>query len=603
MTKNSNILLIGAALLMLAGCTVDELAGSKDGQIPVRLSVSQEATVTRAADGLYTNTTGFDGTESVEVFVNSSEKHATFTVGTPDGTHKSDLTGTLYYPTTGDANLYAVYPATAATTGSHTVKYDQTTPANYKASDLMYAKTTVAQEDKDDEQNLEFGHQLVKLKVVIAKAADVSQVTQVMMKNVKRQVSVTPGASSMTLGTPATATGVEATGGDNILVSSGESSSTSAQTYTYAVVFPAQEWDDADFITVTADSKTATYKLTKNNFVAGSEYTLTLNINALALDNTVTIGNWTGPSGSCTVQPTILGDIKMNPLWYCSKWYVAEDKTSFDKTASTSQGYLWNWNHVTEYFGEGNGVSRNGYNSPRTAGAIQIEGVDWHLPSQQELVSIVPEFNSTKTVLNQNDNLLYLINDPYTIIIEPACVFGYNANTKSPHSYKSFWSNKSTTERYAIRFLNTNYCSVWRYQILDWNTANARLVISAKLIPSLSDDNTTANIAALTSYLDDIITQTENGTFDWTDNEGTYTISRTFYAAGYGRYDGGLTGEGPASATSKNSWMGMYSSTATSATMAAYMAVRLYLDGANTGVGLPSHNYEYGCVVRLFRDN
>ena len=71
---------------MLAGCTVDELAGSKDGQIPVRLSVSQEATVTRAADGLYTNMTGFDGTESVEVFVNSSEKHATFTVGTPDGT-------------------------------------------------------------------------------------------------------------------------------------------------------------------------------------------------------------------------------------------------------------------------------------------------------------------------------------------------------------------------------------------------------------------------------------------------------------------------------------------------------------------------------------
>lgn len=286
---------------MLAGCTVDELAGSKDGQIPVRLSVSQEATVTRAADGLYTNMTGFDGGEQVEVYVNSSDKHAAFTVGAPDGDKKSELTGTLYYPTTGDANLYAVYPA--ASTESHTVKYDQTTPANYKASDLMYASKAVTQANKTSTQELQFNHQLVKLKVVIVKAADVSQVTQVMMNNVKRKATVSLSTSALTLSSLTTATGDDATEGDNILIFSGSNTSTEAQTY--AVVFPVQSWSNQDFITVTADGKTATYKLTKDNFAAGSEYTLTLNINATALNNTVSITSWTGNQGSCEVQPTV----------------------------------------------------------------------------------------------------------------------------------------------------------------------------------------------------------------------------------------------------------------------------------------------------------
>ena len=424
--KKSNIIITVFSLLMLAGCTTDELAGGKDGQIPVRLSVSQEATVTRAADGLYTNTTGFDGTESVEVYANSSEKHATFTVGAPDGTHKSELTGTLYYPTTGDANLYAVYPSTS--TESHTVKYDQTTPANYKASDLMYAKTTVAQEDKDDEQNLEFGHQLVKLKVVIVKAADVSQVTQVMMNNVKRQVSVTLGPSSMTLGTPATATGDEATGGDNILVFSGSNTLTAEQTY--AVVFPVQSWSDADFITVTADGKTATYKLTKDNFVAGSEYTLTLNINAAALDNTVSITNWIGTEGSCNVNPTTVietklaaVDIGMHVGGSSSGAVLKWANMNVGASSETDYGSYFFWAGVAGYGGaNASGTATDGFsfyweNTPYSGGnsytftkytssdsKTTLEPMDdaatvhfgspWRMPTQAEMQELATTYNT-----------------------------------------------------------------------------------------------------------------------------------------------------------------------------------------------------------------
>ena len=305
--KNYCLFLSGAALLMLAGCTADEQSWIESAQVPVQLSVSQETTVTRAEDGLYTATTGFSGSENVEVYVNSSDKHATFTVGTPDATtHQSSLTGTLYYPTTGDANLYAVYPASS--TSSHTVNYDQTTAANYKASDLMYAKKTVTQANKASTQNLEFSHQLVKLKVIIIKAADVSQVTQVKMKNVKRKATVGLTASGLTLSGITSATGESGTGAnaDEILIAGSQTTSTSAVTYTFACVFPAQSWSNTDFIEVTADGKALACQLTRSEWTAGAEYTLTINVNAAALGTSVSITGWSDSNPAVTVNPTVV---------------------------------------------------------------------------------------------------------------------------------------------------------------------------------------------------------------------------------------------------------------------------------------------------------
>ena len=293
-----------AAAVLLAGCTSDLMPTDYGSEQPLRLSVSTETVMTRAADGLYTASAGFGGGEQVEVYVNSSTKHGTYQVNSTTPTKLDALTGQeQYYPTSGDVSLYAVYPAASATNGSHTVKYDQTSDVNYKQSDLMYAKTTVSQANKTNEQQLQFGHQLVKLKVKIIKAAGVTEVTKVEMKNVKRRVSVSAGTSSMSLTNLASASDETGTGAneDKILIFQGSNTSTTEQTY--AVVFPVQEWSNADFITVTADDKTATYKLTKNDFTFGHEYTLTLNINAAALNNTISITNWDN-GGSATISPT-----------------------------------------------------------------------------------------------------------------------------------------------------------------------------------------------------------------------------------------------------------------------------------------------------------
>ena len=285
MTRKTVIIYI-SALLFLTGCQADKADDPRqDGLVPVTLTASQGSILsisggmTRAADGLYSATSGFSGGETVRVFMNSSSSSSDYTVGSPTAGVSSLTGGSLYYPPSGSISLFAIYPAASAS--SHTVTYDQTSDANYKASDLMYATKAVDQADKANAQNLVFAHQLVKLKLNIIKGAGITEVTEVKMKNVKRTVSVAPTTSSAGIGS---ATSTDDENGDNILIFSG--SNTSSETQTYVCVFPAQAWNNTDFITVTADSKTVTYQLNRSEWTAGAEYELTFHLNAVALNNT-----------------------------------------------------------------------------------------------------------------------------------------------------------------------------------------------------------------------------------------------------------------------------------------------------------------------------
>lgn len=284
MTRKTVIIYI-SALLFLTGCQADKTDDPRqDGLVPVTLTASQGSILsisggmTRAADGLYSASSGFSGGETVRVFMNSSSSSSDYTVGSPTAGVSSLTGGSLYYPPSGSISLFAIYPAASAS--SHTVTYDQTSDDNYKASDLMYATKAVDQADKANAQNLVFAHQLVKLKLNINKGAGITSVTEVKMKNVKRTVSVAPTTSSAGVGS-ATSTGDE--NGDEILIYSGSNTSDSQ---TYVCVFPAQAWNNTDFITVTADEKTVTYQLNRSEWTAGAEYELTFHLNAVALNNT-----------------------------------------------------------------------------------------------------------------------------------------------------------------------------------------------------------------------------------------------------------------------------------------------------------------------------
>lgn len=330
-----------AVLLLLAACSEqsDLQRTAIDTNAPLTLTASSGTAPTmRAADNLYNAATGFDGTEQAQVYMANSggtqTGTATYSIGVPTvvaGKKQSALTlvseNPIYYPSgpSGSVTLYGVYPATS--TAKHTVKYDQTSDASYKASDLMYATIPVSWETLAEKYelkpNLPFQHQLVKLKVTVVKMDDVFHLEQVMMNSVKRSVMVTPTYTSAGLGTVASATDETGDGAneDAILISNGETASTSPETkmFTYACVFPAQAWEDAEskaveFMTIKADGGTVTYKL-KKTFQAGYEYTLTVYLNSLALDATVTITDWTDAT-DCVVNPTTAagGTLKIAPV-------------------------------------------------------------------------------------------------------------------------------------------------------------------------------------------------------------------------------------------------------------------------------------------------
>lgn len=321
-------------MLVLTACTGSEEVVTQDnGGQAVNLTASTRSTaVTRAADGLYTASTGFNGGETVRVFMKSAQKgreSKDFTVGTADAEngYRSLLTpidGDLFYPTGNDGtvNVYSVYPAMSAPVlpsleSTHYVHFDQTEDARYKASDLMYAKTEVPLADKDVQQSLTFGHKLVKLRLVLTKGAGLSNVSYVVMKNVKRQVTVTVNEENLTLDNLSTFDGEDPVGdydllitgdifndgdhnGDNILVSG---PITDTEAHTCCVVFPAQAWDNAEFLKFwTDDNQSASFLLTKNDWIPGSEYVMTIHIDAVMLGTTSVITDWS-PQGAIVSRP------------------------------------------------------------------------------------------------------------------------------------------------------------------------------------------------------------------------------------------------------------------------------------------------------------
>lgn len=328
--KKKQHLMTLAVLLLLASCSEqsDMQQTAVDTNAPVTLTASSgTAPLMRAADNLYNASTGFDGGEEAQVYMANSGGTQTgtakFSIGAPEAVgalKQSTLTladgeSPIYYPSgpSGNVTLYGIYPA--ASISSHTVSYDQTSDANYKSSDLMYAKIPVSWSTLAEKYalkpNLPFQHQLVKLKVTIVKMEDVWHLEKVTMNNVKRSVTVAPTYTSAGLGSAASATGESGDGAneDAILISSGETASTVPETkvFTYACVYPAQTWNDGDenavdFLTVNADGGVAKYKL-KKTFQPGYEYTLTVYLNALAVGATVTIDGW-GDATDCVVNPT-----------------------------------------------------------------------------------------------------------------------------------------------------------------------------------------------------------------------------------------------------------------------------------------------------------
>lgn len=327
-----------------------------------------------------------------------------------------------------------------------------------------------------------------------------------------------------------------------------ETPTTTGYLATYsAVVFPTfttQNYPkDTPFFTVTSGTNNYTYKIAESAGMAydgNTQYNYTINVK----DD---VG------------------VHMNPLYFVAKYFLNSSKT-FE--TNVESGYLWKQKTMMNSKFAAQTTSYNGYKIPTSEHTIS--SVKYHLPTQQEWYSIIP---FTKEIFSSSLSA--------GLQTEEACVFGADSKSKVARAYKSYWSSYSSGDtRYAIRFLGTNYCSVWRYRY-----GNNRVEIASVLISPIAED--------ATSSLSTKMTEIMASSFAWPteDNDSKGAYYRYFPSLGYQ--------EGGERQGSSNSDGFMCSATSTTSSTDSYgprygsYSFKFSMSTASNNNGRP---------VRLFRD-
>lgn len=208
----------------------------------------------------------------------------------------------VYYPNSAGTtvDITAFYPPTKVTneSTSFTVESDQTTDANYKLSDLMYAEV-LGQNRTDNDVNLTFNHKMAKV-IVNATSEEGVTITKIRLLNVKRTTNMQAGNGVITdLGETA----------DQIILATNIDGTTSLSG---AALLPEQTIA-ADFIEVslkynygaanTLKEGTTVFSLYGKTFEKGKEYTANITITRQCIDNTTTITDWEADEGVVSVIP------------------------------------------------------------------------------------------------------------------------------------------------------------------------------------------------------------------------------------------------------------------------------------------------------------
>ena len=292
MKRNSFLYAIaGIAVWGLASCSSsdDMHPEQTDGRVPVELTNNIIGAVTRAATTLNESalTTG-------DITVRTSEAYATAYTYTAGAEGAMTSTAPAYYPAGGASiDIVAYSPANAndGTSETFTVSADQSSDDAYIASDLLWAKA----ENKNSASgavNIAFAHKMAKIIVNVTAGNGISTIQSITLKNIKRHCTFDYASGAVS-------DVAEVSGATDVAVTTGGTTASSMG----AACIPAQDLI-GDFIEITTDKGTATYRLSSAKPVsAGNYYTINLTLNLAAVGTTNTIEAWSD-YGSVNILPT-----------------------------------------------------------------------------------------------------------------------------------------------------------------------------------------------------------------------------------------------------------------------------------------------------------
>ena len=269
MSVHCKYLLIAAAVLVLGGCTVEDMFET-DGRVPILLTAQVEASAPTRA-GTSVQDTQFASGETFNVYFPSGASLTSTTFQTSDGSGTTECTGATPFMQAGvnSCTVHAYYPSSVSQSSeSFSVEQDQSSDANYKASDLMYATATVTKVGTSASGCLSFNHRMSKILVTAMAGNGVATITEVGIVSGKRTVNIT-APQSCTLGTTLS-------DASYIRMWTGVGS---AMTSSAALIPP--QVIDGDFLQVVTNLGTATYTLDSKTFAQGTSYQFNLTVNAV----------------------------------------------------------------------------------------------------------------------------------------------------------------------------------------------------------------------------------------------------------------------------------------------------------------------------------
>lgn len=303
--KATKIISACAVLAALASCSNDfSQQGAED--TPIRIQANVGGITTKAAHNLLASS--FSNGDAINVYITENTTNKTTSSG---GTYNPmvytlnagqfSATSTQYFPSNGNGiDVWAVYPSTITeSTTDFTIEADQSTDANYKKSDLMFA-TKLINKVKTDNINLSFSHQLSKIIVKLDKESGVDgdlTNAQITLTNVVKKTALTVDGSGITLGA------LSSDPGDKGDLKIGTYDATNG---TAAIVIP-QSTSSMEFKVTLANggSYTAAMPNTTTTFAVNTEYTFTLTLKANGITVSASINTWTkldGGSGDATLD-------------------------------------------------------------------------------------------------------------------------------------------------------------------------------------------------------------------------------------------------------------------------------------------------------------
>ncbi len=292
MKRNSFLYAIaGIAVWGLASCSSSDNMHPEqtDGRVPVELTNNIIGAVTRA-----TTTLNESALTTGDITVRTSEAYATAYTYTAGAAGAMTSTAPAYYPAGGASiDIVAYSPANAnnGTSETFTVSADQSSDDAYIASDLLWAKA----ENKNSASgavNIAFAHKMAKIIVNVTAGNGISTIQSITLKNIKRQCTFDYASGAVS-------DVAEVSGATDVAVTTGGTTASSMG----AACIPAQDLI-GDFIEITTDKGTATYRLSSAKPVsAGNYYTINLTLNLAAVGTTNTIEAWSD-SGSVNILPT-----------------------------------------------------------------------------------------------------------------------------------------------------------------------------------------------------------------------------------------------------------------------------------------------------------